>query len=60
MVAFDWATGEVMNALEEHGLTDNTIVIFSSDNGPVYDDGYVDGTVVKTSTKLSLKKCMHN
>jgi arylsulfatase A-like enzyme len=26
-------------------------VIFSSDNGPVYDDGYMDGTVVRTSTK---------
>ena len=51
MVAFDWATGEVMNALEEHGLTENTIVIFSSDNGPVYDDGYDDGTKVQTSTK---------
>ena len=51
MVAFDWATGEIMNTLEEHGLTENTIVIFSSDNGPVYDDGYDDGTKVQTSTK---------
>jgi arylsulfatase A len=25
-------------------------VIFTSDNGPVYDDGYMDGTVVRTST----------
>ena len=51
MVQFDWATGEIMKALEEHGLTDNTIVIFSSDNGPVYDDGYKDGTIVHTSSK---------
>lgn len=51
MVQLDWAAGEIMNALEEHGLADNTIVIFSSDNGPVYDDGYNDGTTVKTSTK---------
>ncbi|WP_289053757.1 sulfatase family protein [Carboxylicivirga marina] len=51
MVQFDWATGEIMKALEENGLTDNTIVIFSSDNGPVYDDGYVDGTTVVTSTE---------
>ena len=29
----------------------DTLVIFSSDNGPVYDDGYEDGTTVKTSTK---------
>lgn len=49
MVQFDWSTGQIMQALEENGLTENTIVIFSSDNGPVYDDGYFDGTVVKTS-----------
>ena len=49
MVQFDWSTGEIMKALEEHGLTENTIVIFSSDNGPVYDDGYADGTTVRTS-----------
>ncbi|VGO13827.1 Arylsulfatase [Pontiella desulfatans] len=51
MVQFDWSTGEIMKALEENGLTENTIVIFSSDNGPVYDDGYDDGTVVKTSSE---------
>ncbi len=53
MVQLDWATGEIMKALEEHGLADNTIVIFSSDNGPVYDDGYDDGTTVLTSSKES-------
>ncbi len=47
MVQFDWSTGEIMKALDEHGLAENTIVVFSSDNGPVYDDGYQDGTVVK-------------
>lgn len=51
MVQFDWSTGEVLKALEEFGFADNTIVIFSSDNGPVYDDGYKDGTMVATSTK---------
>lgn len=49
MVQFDWSTGEIMKSLEAHGLTENTIVIFSSDNGAVYDDGYEDGTIVKTS-----------
>jgi arylsulfatase A len=51
MVQLDWATGEILKALEQHGLADNTLVIFSSDNGPVYDDGYEDGTTVRTSTK---------
>jgi arylsulfatase A-like enzyme len=49
MVQLDWAAGAVMAALEARGLTEDTIVIFSSDNGPVYDDGYVDGTTVLTS-----------
>ncbi|MDG1050134.1 MAG: arylsulfatase [Planctomycetota bacterium] len=49
MVQLDWAAGAVMDALEDRGLAENTIVIFSSDNGPVYDDGYVDGTTVLTS-----------
>ena len=51
MVQLDWCVGEIVKSLEENGLAENTIVIFSSDNGPVYDDGYVDGTKVYTSTK---------
>lgn len=38
----DWCVGEILDALDELGLTENTIVIFSSDNGPVLDDGYED------------------
>jgi len=53
MVQFDWSVGEVVKALEEAGLRENTMIIFSSDNGPVYDDGYNDGTKVKTSSKDS-------
>ncbi len=30
----DWSTGEILNALKENGLDDNTLVIFTSDNGP--------------------------
>jgi arylsulfatase A len=48
-VEFDWAVGEIMKMLEENGLAENTIIIFSSDNGPVYDDGYDDGTTIKLS-----------
>jgi len=38
----DWSTGEVLKTLDEIGLTDNTLIIFSSDNGPILDDGYTD------------------
>lgn len=51
MVQLDWAAGEILQSLEDNGLADNTLVIFSSDNGPVYDDGYEDGTTVHTSTQ---------
>ena len=51
MVQFDWMVGAVVEALNEKGLRDNTIVIVSSDNGPVYDDGYSDGTEVRKSNE---------
>jgi arylsulfatase A-like enzyme len=47
IVEMDWMTGEVMKTLKELGLEDNTLVIFSSDNGPVLDDGYADEAVEK-------------
>ena len=34
MQELDWGVGEMLNALEETGIADNTIVIFTSDNGP--------------------------
>ncbi len=42
IVQFDWSVGEVVKTLEEQGLLENTIIILTSDNGPVLDDGYVD------------------
>ena len=50
MVQLDWSTGAIMDVLEKHDLADNTMIIFSSDNGPVYDDGYQDGTTLKPRT----------
>ncbi len=41
----DWSVGEVLDALDRLKLADDTLVIFTSDNGPVLDDGYADGAV---------------
>jgi arylsulfatase A-like enzyme len=30
----DWSVGQILGALKEHGLDDETLVIFTSDNGP--------------------------
>lgn len=34
LMEIDWSVGEVMRALKENGLEKNTLVIFTSDNGP--------------------------
>lgn len=47
IVEFDWCAGQVLSALDELKLTDNTLVIFTSDNGPVLNDGYMDDAVEK-------------
>jgi arylsulfatase A-like enzyme len=50
MVSFDWSVGAVLDLLDELGVADNTIVILSSDNGPVYvDGGYQDGCETRGS-----------
>lgn len=43
----DWSVGQVLDTLDRLKLTGNTLVIFTSDNGPVVDDGYVDQAVDK-------------
>lgn len=39
---FDWTVGQIIDELEKDGILDNTLIILSSDNGPVTDDGYQD------------------
>jgi arylsulfatase len=34
MMEIDWSVGQILEALENNGLTENTIVIFTTDNGP--------------------------
>ncbi|MEM8898833.1 MAG: arylsulfatase [Bacteroidota bacterium] len=41
----DWCIGQVLETLKEEGLLENTLIIFSSDNGPVLNDGYYDQAV---------------
>lgn len=45
LLEFDWSVGQVMKKLKELNLDKNTLVILSSDNGPVIDDGYQDQAV---------------
>lgn len=43
----DWCIGEFMKTLEEEGVLENTLIVFSSDNGPVLNDGYYDDADTK-------------
>ncbi len=45
IVQFDFQVGAILDKLDALGLADNTLVILSSDNGPVLDDGYKDQAV---------------
>lgn len=41
----DWSVGEILSTLDRLMLTRDTLVLFTSDNGPVVDDGYQDDAV---------------
>lgn len=45
ILSFDDCLGRVMRTLDSLGIADNTLLIVSSDNGPVVDDGYNDRAV---------------
>ncbi|MCL4144611.1 UNVERIFIED_CONTAM: hypothetical protein GTU68_036737 [Idotea baltica] len=47
IVEADWCIGEFMKTLEKAGLMENTLIVLSSDNGPVLNDGYFDDAVEK-------------
>ncbi len=42
LMSFDWTVGQVMETLKRLGMDENTIIVLSSDNGAVLDDGYKD------------------
>jgi arylsulfatase A-like enzyme len=45
ILQFDWSVGEIVKALKRMKIQKNTLIIVSSDNGPVVDDGYRDQAV---------------
>jgi len=45
ILQLDWCVGEILRTLDRLKLTDDTMLIFTSDNGPVVDDGYKDQAV---------------
>ena len=42
ILQFDWTVKQLTEALRARGLDRNTMLIITSDNGPVLDDGYAD------------------
>ncbi len=47
IVEADWCVGQFIKTLEEEGLLENTLIVLSSDNGPVLNDGYYDDADIK-------------
>lgn len=47
IVEADWCVGELVKTLEDEGILENTLIVFTSDNGPVLNDGYYDDAVEK-------------
>jgi len=50
IVEADWCIGELLSTLEEQDLMENTLIILSSDNGPVLNDGYYDESDTRNGT----------
>ena len=44
LLQLDDSVGQLLKTLDSLHLTSNTLVILTSDNGPVVDDGYIDGS----------------
>ena len=57
ILEFDWSVGEILAALDRLQLTEHTLVIVTSDNGPVVDDGYQDQAVEKLGAHRPTGPC---
>ncbi|MFK7911444.1 MAG: sulfatase-like hydrolase/transferase [Akkermansiaceae bacterium] len=47
----DDCVGQLMKTLDKHQLTEKTLIIFTSDNGPVLEDAYLDGSYAAAKKK---------
>ena len=45
IMQFDWTVRQITDALRQRGIDRNTLIIITSDNGPVLDDGYQDRAI---------------
>ena len=45
VMAIDWSTGAIVEALKKYGVYENTLIIFTSDNGSRNDFGESNGTL---------------
>jgi arylsulfatase A-like enzyme len=45
VMEFDWIVGQMIQYLKETNQFDNTLILLTSDNGPVFFDGYFDGAL---------------
>ena len=45
IVEIDWCVGEIVSYIKALGLAKNSLIVFTSDNGPVLNDGYEDQSV---------------
>lgn len=46
IMEMDWSTGQIVEALEQHGIRENTLIIFTSDNGPWLNYGEHSGSAL--------------
>ena len=47
IIEADWCIGEIYSLLKQKRLLEKTLIIISSDNGPVLNDGYYDDAINK-------------